>query len=71
MDHMFSILGWEGLDPQTSGTFYKTIIKVTLLFDLETWGMNPMIGLTLGVFCLRVSRRLQGIQLKRGITGQW
>ena len=33
--------------------------------------MNPMIGLNLGVLRHRVSRRLAGIQLKRGITGQW
>ena len=30
------ILGWEGADPRTSGTFYKEAVQGILLFGVET-----------------------------------
>ena len=47
---LYWILGWEGADHQTSGTFYKAVVDVTLLFSVETWAMAPSIGKTLGGF---------------------
>ena len=47
---IFQVLGWEGMDTNTSGIFYKVVIQEVLLLGLETWLMTPLIGRTLGVF---------------------
>ena len=46
----FRILGWERSDPRTSGTFYKAVVQVTLLFVSETWVVTPRTGRILGGF---------------------
>ena len=46
---------WEGVDPRTSGTFYKTVVQATLLFSAYTWVMTPMVGNILGGFHQRVA----------------
>ena len=49
------ILGWEGADPQTSGTLYKTVFQSTILFGPGNWVMNLRIRLTLVIFHHRVA----------------
>ena len=65
------ILGREGADPQTSGTFYKAVVQATLLFGVETWVMTPRIERTLGSFHHRVARRLVVIWTRRYMMGRW
>ena len=60
---------WEGADPRTSGTFYKVVVQATLLFDSETWVMNPRIGRTLGRFHHRVAHHLAGMKPKQYMGG--
>ena len=52
---LFRILGWEGADPWTTGTLYKTVFQATILFGPETWVMKLSIRLTLIRFHHRVS----------------
>ena len=65
------VLGQEGADPRTSGTFYKAVVQTTLLFGAETWVVFPRIGKTFGGFHHRVDRRLAGMQQRRDTTGGW
>ena len=64
------ILVWEGADPRTYGTFYKTVFQENLLFVLETLVITPRIRGTLGGFHHRVTRRIAGMQLKQYIAGR-
>ena len=50
------------MDARTSGTFYKVLVQVVLLFVSEMLVMTPRIGLTLGVFHHRVALYLVGMQ---------
>ena len=65
------ILGWEGSDPRTSRTLYKTVTQVTLLFVMETWAMTPRIRRILGIFNHRVACCSTEIHPKRGTSMQW
>ena len=65
------ILWREGADPQTSGTFYKVVVQVTLLFGVETWFMTPSIGINLGSFYQRVARQLEVMQMMQYTTVRW
>ena len=49
------ILGWEGADPRTSGTLYKTVFQATIFFGPETWVMNLRIRRTLFIFHHKVA----------------
>ena len=60
------ILGWEGEDPQTSGTLYKTVVQANLLFEPETWVMALRIRRTIVRLHHRVAFCSAGIHLKRG-----
>ena len=65
------ILGWEGEDPQTSGTFYKVVVQATLLFGVETWVLSHRIRKTHGRFHHRVARHLVGMRPGRDMMGRW
>ena len=47
---LFRILGKERSYPWTSGTFYKAVVHVNLLFVSETRVITPRIGRTLREF---------------------
>ena len=59
------------MDARTTGTFYKAVVKVVLLFGSEMWLMTPQIGRTLGGFQHRVARQLAGIQPQKNVEGVW
>ena len=65
------ILGLDGSDAWTSDTFFKVVVKVTLLFGLDIWVMKPMIIWNLGGFHHRVSCCLARTKIKRDVTGWW
>ena len=60
------ILGWDGKDPQTSGTLYKMIIQAILLFEPETCVMALRISRTIVRPHHRVALCSTGIHMKRG-----
>ena len=64
------ILGWEGADPRTSGTFYKEVVQGILLIGVETWVVSPRILKTLGGFHHKVARRLVGMRPRQDTTGR-
>ena len=66
-----SILVREGADPRTSVFSYKAVLQATLLFGLETWVMNPRIGMAIGGFNHRVDHRLVLIQLTHDMEVRW
>ena len=68
---MSRILGREGSDIHTSGTFYKSVVQEILLFRLDTWMMIPLIGRNLGIFYHRGTHWLAGMQLYRNMEGRW
>ena len=63
------ILGREGADPPTPGTFYKALVQATLMFGSETWVLTPRIGRAFGGFHHRVARQLAGTKLPRDMMG--
>ena len=67
----YRILGRDGADPWTSGSFNKAADLATLLFGSETWVMTPRIGKTLGGFRHRVARCLVETHTKRDTLGRW
>ena len=68
---MSRILGWEGEYPQTSGNFYKAVVKENLLPGAETWVMPPRVGSNLGGFHHRLALCLANIHPRRDIMGRW
>ena len=38
------ILGQEGVKPQVSGVFFKSVVQTVLLFGSETWVITPPHG---------------------------
>ena len=65
------ILGWEGADPQTSGTLYNTVIQATILFVPENWVTTLKIRRTLVRFHHRLACCYAGIHLKGGTSRWW
>ena len=47
---MTRILSREGVEPQVSGFFFKTVVQRMLLFGLETWVVTPRMGRSPGRF---------------------
>ena len=56
------ILGWEGADTRTSGTFFKAVVQAILLFGSETRVVITCIFCTLGGFQNWIGLQLKGIQ---------
>ena len=65
------ILGREGADTRTSGSFNIAIFQAILLFGLETWVATPHINQILGGFHHRVERRIFGKITLRQAEGTW
>ena len=65
------IIGREGKDPWSSGTFYKAVVQATILFGAETLVMSPIIRKTLVGFHHRVDFRLEGMPLRWYMTVRW
>ena len=55
----------------TLGRFYIMVVKVTLIFGLETWVLNPRMARTLGGFHHRVVQKITGNLPKRQLYGGW
>ena len=68
---MLGVLGQEGEDSRTSVTFYKATFQEVILFESDTWVMNPQIGRTLGGFHHRVAHQLVGVQKRNNTEGGW
>ena len=51
---LLRVLGREGADDRTLGTFYMVVVQVVLIFVSETWVMYPCIRRTLVGFHHRV-----------------
>ena len=66
-----SIFGWEGFDARTAGTFYKAIVQVALLFELETWVMTPRVRRILEGFHHTVARCIVGMKPWCDATERW
>ena len=62
------ILGWEGANAWTPGTFYKAVVQAALLFGSETWVVNLNIGEILGGFHHRLDLCLSGMKPWCGTT---
>ena len=52
------ILGREGVDTWTLGSFYLSILQAALLFGAETWVVTPHIRYILGGLHHRVARKI-------------
>ena len=44
---LLRVLGREGADDRTLGTFYMVVVQVVLIFVSETWVMYPCIMLNI------------------------
>ena len=66
-----SILGQEGADPRTFGTFYKELVQETLMFSADTWVTTSKIGRTLGGFHHIVAHWIVGMQTSKDTPGRW
>ena len=58
--HLSRVLGKEGADAQTLGTFYMAAVQLVLLFRSRMWVTSPCIGGALGRFHQCVIRQLTG-----------
>ena len=47
---MLRIMSREGERPQVSGFFFKSVVRLVLLFGAETWVVTPRMGWNLGGF---------------------
>ena len=65
------ILGWEGADPRTSGTLYKTVVQENLFLGPETWVKTLRIRRTIVRFYHRLACCSAGIHLKQGTSRRW
>ena len=68
---MFRILGKEGTNARTPGTFFKSVVQATLLFGSETWVATPCIGRTLEGFHNWEARKLNRTKPQRQTNGIW
>ena len=68
---MFRILGKEGTNARTPGTFFKSVAQATLLFGSETWVATPCIGRTLEGFHNWDARKLTRTKPHRQTNGIW
>ena len=64
------ILGWEVVDPRTSGTFYKVVVHDTLLFGVEKWDTTNRISRTLGGFHHRVAFWMTRMRPRQDTAGR-
>ena len=63
------ILGQEGVDTWTLGSFYAAILQAALLFGAETGVVTPRIRHLLGWFHHRVAQKILGKQPRRRYNG--
>ena len=61
----------EGEDTRTSGRIHVAVVKVVILYGLETWVTTPRIERVLGGFHHRVDHSMTGKQPWRGRDGGW
>ena len=54
-----------------SGTFYKALVQVTLLFGAETWVMTPRIGRKFCSFHHRLEHFLVVIRSRMYMMVRW
>ena len=55
LSRLSRILGREGANARVSGTFFKSVVPVVLLFGSETWVLNSHIVRTLEGFHHKVA----------------
>ena len=65
------VLTREGMDAQTSGLIYLSVVQLVMLYRSETWVMTPCIERVLDGFHHRVTCRMTGRQPQRGRDGLW
>ena len=70
-EQLSQILGWEGEESRTYGTFYKVVVQANLLFGVETWVVSHIIRKNYGGFHHRVARHLAGMRPGRDMMGRW
>ena len=68
---LFLLLLREGADDRTSGIFYIRVVKLVLLYGLETWVISTHIGRAPVGFHHRVVCRLTGYQPRSRMDGTW
>ena len=68
---MTRILIREGAAPWVSGFFFKAVVQAVLIFGSKTWAVTPRMGEDLGVFQVKVSRRLKGWLLQQKPDKRW
>jgi hypothetical protein len=54
------VLIHKGADKWTLGRFYKAVGQIVLLYDCETWVINPRMLIRLECFHNQIARRLTG-----------
>ena len=69
-DQLTRIFGWEEANMQVSGTFFKAVVQVVLIFGFETWVMNPCMRRELGRLHNRVFQQIMVWQLRRRLDGR-
>ena len=69
-DRLTRIFGWEEANMQVSGTFFKAVVQVVLIFGFETWVMNPCMRRELGGLQNRVFQQIMVWQLRRRLDGR-
>ena len=66
---LLRVLGWEGADSRTLGTFYREVVQAALLFGSETWVISQNIARMLGGFNHRVIHQMTGRQPRCKVDG--
>ena len=65
------ILSREGARPRVSGFFFKAVIQSVLLFDTDSWLVNPHMGRYLRGFQDQVKRRMTGRLPWKSLNRRW
>ena len=68
---LVKILGREGADKRTVGSFYVAVMKVVILFGSETWVPTPWLEKSLEGFRHRAAQRMAGMGPKSQQDGKW
>ena len=68
---MLMILRKQGGDSRISGTFFKAVVQVVLIFGYETWVLTPHMVRMMRGFQHRVARWLTGKQPRQPSDGEW
>ena len=68
---MTRILRREGERPRLSEFFFKAVIQLVLLFDAETWAVNPRMGQVMGGFQYQVVWQLMERLTRRRSDRRW